>query len=205
MKGLTTGIEMIDKSTRGLKDGELYCFFCPTAEERAVLITQLTIGLATHDNSVLLFSIEKSRRAVFNLLFNSFWKLIDADVQFDVFERRHMVLYKLGELPFWIEYNPNLGYTSLVSTIQRICRLNKYAIESIIIDNIDLMKTDFYVLSKDYAIMANLYLLKMLAKKQNVPVIALCENNNRDLFEQSEYVDKIITLTSSIDTYSAKG
>lgn len=190
MKGLETGIEQIDKGFRGLKDGKLYCISCQD-EERSNLITKTVMGLATRDNSVLLFSLEKDRRTMFQMLFDIYWQMCDADVQFDDNERRHLMLYKMGKLPIWIEESSALSYASIMATIQRICLLNKHAIETILIDNISLMKTDFAVASQEYAIMANLYLLKMVAKKQKIPVLLISDGNSMPVINHNEYVDKV--------------
>lgn len=74
MKGLETGIEQIDRGLRGLKDGKLYCICSPAEEERTNLIAQTVMGLATRDNSVLLFSLEKDRRTMFQMLFDIYWQ-----------------------------------------------------------------------------------------------------------------------------------
>lgn len=193
MKGLETGIEQIDKGFRGLKDGKLYCISCPD-EERSNLITKTVMGLATRDNSVLLFSLEKDRRTMFQMLFDIYWQMCDADVQFDDIERRHLMLYKMGKLPIWIEDISELSYTGIMATIQRICLLNKHAIETILIDNISLMKTDFDVASQEYAIMANLYLLKMTAKKQKVPILFLCRDEDVHFVMDDSYLDKLVSF-----------
>ena len=191
MRGLETGIEHIDKGFRGLKDGKLYCLFCLDEQERTNLIAQTVMGLATRDNSVLLFSLEKDRRTMFQMLFDIYWQMCDADVQFDDIERRHLMLYKMGKLPIWIEDISELSYASIQATIQRICLLNKHAIEVIVVDNLSQMKTDFVVTSKEYAIMANLYLLKMVAKKQKIPVLLIGDGNSMPVINSNEYVDKV--------------
>ena len=192
MKGLETGIEQIDRGLRGLKDGKLYCICSPAEEERTNLIAQTVMGLATRDNSVLLFSLEKDRRTMFQMLFEIYWQMCDADVQFDDIERRHLMLYKMGKLPIWIEDISELSYASIQDTIQRICLLNKHAIEIILIDNLSLMRTDFVVASPEYAIMANLYLLKMVAKKQKIPVLFFCEDDN--IIANDTYLDKFVSF-----------
>lgn len=192
MKGLETGIEQIDRGLRGLKDGKLYCICSPAEEERTNLIAQTVMGLATRDNSVLLFSLEKDRRTMFQMLFEIYWQMCDADVQFDDIERRHLMLYKMGKLPIWIEDISELSYASIQATIQRICLLNKHAIEIILIDNLSLMRTDFVVASPEYAIMANLYLLKMVAKKQKIPVLFFCEDDN--IIANDTYLDKFVSF-----------
>ena len=55
--------------------------------------------------------------------------MCDADAQFDDIERRHRMLYKMGKLPIWIEDISELSYASIQATIQRICLLNKHAIQ----------------------------------------------------------------------------
>jgi replicative DNA helicase len=192
MKGLETGIEQIDKGFRGLKDGKLYCICSPAEEERTNLIAQTVMGLATRDNSVLLFSLEKDRRTMFQMLFDIYWQMCEADVQFDDIERRHLMLYKMGKLPIWIEDIPELSYASIIATIQRICLLNKHAIGVILIDNFSLMKTDFAVVSSEYVIMANMYLLKMIAKKQKIPVLFFSEGDN--IIANDTYLDKYVSF-----------
>ena len=172
MKGLETGIEHIDKGFRGLKDGKLYCLYCPDEQERTNLIAQTVMGLATRDNSVLLFSLEKDHRTMLQMLFDIYWLMCDADAQFDDIERRHLMLYKMGRLPIWIEDISELSYASIQATIRRICLLNKHAIEVIVVDNLSQMRTDFPVMSEQLAIEANLYLLKMIAMSRKIPVVA---------------------------------
>jgi replicative DNA helicase len=192
MKGLETGIEQIDRGLRGLKDGKLYCICSPAEEGCTNLIAQTVMGLATRDNSVLLFSLEKDRRTMFQMLFDIYWQMCDADAQFDDIERRHLMLYKMGKLPIWIEDISELSYASIQATIQRICLLNKHAIEVIVVDNLTLMKTDFAVSSLEYAIMANMYLLKMIAKKQKIPVLFFSEGDN--IIANDTYLDKYVSF-----------
>ena len=192
MKGLETGIEQIDRGLRGLKDGKQYCICSPAEEGRTNLIAQTVMGLATRDNSVLLFSLEKDRRTMFQMLFDIYWQMCDADAQFDDIERRHLMLYKMGKLPIWIEDISELSYASIQATIQRICLLNKHAIEVIVVDNLTLMKTDFAVSSLEYAIMANMYLLKMIAKKQKIPVLFFCKDDN--IIANDTYLDKFVSF-----------
>ena len=97
----------------------------------------------------------------------------------------------MGKLPIWIEDISELSYASIQATIQRICLLNKHAIEVIVVDNLSQMKTDFVVTSKEYAIMANLYLLKMVAKKQKIPVLLIGDGNSMPVINSNEYVDKV--------------
>ena len=64
--------------------------------------------------------------------------------------------------------------------------------EVIVVDNLTLMKTDFAVSSLEYAIMANMYLLKMIAKKQKVPVLFFSEDDN--IIANDTYLDKFVSF-----------
>ena len=194
MKGFETGIEQIDKVFRGLKDGKLYCVLCPLEEDTTDLIAKMTMGVATRDNSVLLLSTDNDRKKMFNMLFDIFWRFCDADTQFDGIERRHLMLYKMGKLPIWIEDAKEQSYTSILAVLQRICILNKHAISIILIDNFTHIKTAFQAFDEETTIQANLYLLKMIAKIRNIPIVAFCHWQADKLFTQSEYIDKKIVI-----------
>lgn len=197
MKGYTTGIDLIDHGFRGLKDGKLYCVCSSHYSECTDLISRAVVGLATNDISVVLFSIEKDRRTMFQNLLDIYCGLEEVENKYDDIERRYLILYEMGKLPLWIEGNAGLSYNSISDTIHRICLLNKHAIDSIFVDNIAKMNTDFIVLSSEDKINANLYLLKMVAKSLKIPIVGFCAEEDmslHDLIERNEYVDKILKL-----------
>ncbi|MGN0228105.1 MAG: hypothetical protein ACI4AI_08620 [Paludibacteraceae bacterium] len=134
---------------------------------------------------------------MFQNLLDIYCGLEEVENKYDDIERRYLILYEMGKLPLWIEGNAGLSYNSISDTIHRICLLNKHAIDSIFVDNIAKMNTDFIVLSSEDKINANLYLLKMVAKSLKIPIVGFCAEEDmslHDLIERNEYVDKILKL-----------
>ena len=203
MKGLESGIKIIDESLGGLKDGKLYCIGCTVNANRTNLIAKIAMGLATRDNSVLLFSLEKNRKTMFNQLFSVLSQYDESEKSRNGIEKQSNLMAKMGEYPIWIEDTPNLSYSSLQNTIQRICYLNKHAVGVVMVDNIMQMATDFQISAAELCIKANLYLLKMVAKEYKIPVLAFTEiSRNEELnrpFEVSEYIDGMLIFKSTED------
>ena len=200
MKGLITGIEYIDKTFSGIKDGKLYCIGCSTSVDRTNFIAKLTMGLTTRENSVLLLSLEKNRKAMFRLLLNIFVHYYE-DKEKGIEQSELMEM--LGELPVWIEDAPNLSYNLLLDVIQRLTYINRHAIDVILVDNVARMTTDFMVSNINLCLAANLYLLKMIAKEYKIPVITFVEiSRNPALntpFAESEYIDNMVIFQTIED------
>ena len=203
MKGIEIGIEAIDKAFSGLKDGKLYCIGCTASTNRTNLVAKVAMGLTTRENSVLLFSLEKNRKVMFNHLYDVLRCFDTTVVSQGKIERQSDLMDKMGDYPIWIEDAPNLSYTSLQNTIQQICYLNKHAVGIVMVDNILQMETDFQISTAELCIAANLYLLKMIAKEYKIPVVAFCEiSRNPALnipFEKSEYIDGMLVFQSVED------
>ena len=72
IKGYVTGIDQIDLSWGGLKDGELYCFCCTSlVDKHDLLAKEAIIGLASREMSVVIFTLDCSHRELYGRLL---WK-----------------------------------------------------------------------------------------------------------------------------------
>ncbi len=85
--------------------------------------------------------------------------------------------------------------------LQTLCYLNKNAVECIIIDNVLRMETDFHSPSKEMTLEANLYLLKMIAKEYNIPIIASISYDKLylDRILESNHIDKTMIVKTTDD------
>ena len=203
MDGIATGIKQLDSTFNGLKIGKLYCISATSSLERSSLIAKLALGVATRGYGILLCSMERSETSMQSFLYEIYNYYCEYDDNLPVSKKRELSMQELGTLPIWIEDFPTLSYSSLLDSLQKICYLNRHAIDLVIIDNIARMDTDFHVQSKNLCIEANLYLLKMIAKEYKVPVVTFFELNRLSLemkpFGESKFIDKIAIFRSSRD------
>jgi replicative DNA helicase len=185
IKGYVTGIDQIDQSWKGLKDGELYCFCCTSHVDKHDLLAKVIIGLASREISVVIFTLDCSHRDMYRRLIKVIQdfdtSLSGCDSSQRVFEANE----KFGSYAIWIQDVPSLSYETLSDRLQSLSYLNKHAVECIVIDNILGMETNFQTPSKEMTLEANLYLMKMIAKEYKIPVIVSSSCDNL-------YLDKII-------------
>ena len=185
INGYVTGIDQVDQTWRGLKDGELYCFCCTSHVDK-------------HD---LLAKVDCSHRDMYRQLIKVIQdfdtSLSGCDSSQRVFEANE----KFGSYAIWIQDVPSLSYESLSDRLQSLSYLNKHAVECVVIDNILGMETNFQTPSMEMTLEANLYLVKMIAKEYKIPIIVSTNYDkiSLDRILESDHIDKTMIVRTTDD------
>lgn len=201
IKGHATGIEQIDQGWNGLKDGDLYCFCCTSHVDKYNLLAKVIVGLASREMSVVIFTLDYSHREMYKQIIEVI-KTFDTSLSgIDPLQRAFEANEKFGSYAIWIEDTSILSYDTMSDRLQTLCYLNKNAVECIIIDNILSMETDFHSPSREMTLEANLYLLKMIAKEYNIPIIASISYDKLylDRILESNHIDKTMIVKTTDD------
>ena len=201
IKGHATGIEQIDQTWSGLKDGDLYCFCCTSHVNKHNLLAKVIVGLASREMSVVIFTLDCSHREMYKQIIeviqNFDTSLSGKDPSQRVFEANE----KFGSYAIWIQDTQTLSYETLRDRLQSLCYLNKHAVECIIVDNILGMETNFQTPSKEMTLEANLYLMKMVSKEYKIPIIVSTNYDKiyLDKILESNHIDKTMIVKTSDD------
>lgn len=185
IKGHATGIEPIDQTWSGLKDGDLYCFCCTSHVDKHNLLAKVIVGLASREIGVVIFTLDCSHRDMYKRLIEVIKNFDTSLSGKDPSQRAFEANEKFGSYAIWIQDVPVLNYESLRDRLQSLTYLNKHAVECVVIDNIEKIETNFRTPSREMKLEANLYLMKMIAKEYKIPVIVSSSCDNL-------YLDKII-------------
>lgn len=201
IKGHATGIEPIDQTWSGLKDGDLYCFCCTSHVDKHNLLAKVIVGLASREMSVVIFTLDCSHRDMYKRLIEVIQNFDTSLSGKDPSQRAFEANEKFGSYAIWIEDTSTLSYDTMSDRLQTLCYLNKNAVECIIIDNILSMETDFHSPSKEMTLEANLYLLKMIAKEYNIPIIVSTSYDKiyLDKILESNHIDKKMIVKTTDD------
>ena len=201
IKGHATGIEQIDQTWSGLKDGDLYCFCCTSHVDKHNLLAKVIVGLASREMSVVIFTLDCSHRDMYKRLIEVIQNFDTSLSGKDPSQRVFDATNKFGSYAIWIQDTQTLSYETLRDRLQSLCYLNKHAVECIIVDNILGMETNFQTPSKEMTLEANLYLMKMIAKEYKIPIIVSTSYDKiyLDRILESNHIDKTMIFKTTDD------
>lgn len=201
IKGHATGIEQIDQTWSGLKDGDLYCFCCTSHVDKHNLLAKVIVGLASREMSVVIFTLDCSHRDMYKRLIEVIQNFDTSLSAKDPAQRVFEATEKFGSYAIWIQDVPSLSYATLSDRLQSLSYLNKHAVECVIVDNILEMETTFQTPSKEMELEANLYLMKMIAKEYRIPIIVSMSYDKiyLDRILESDHIDKTMIVKTSDD------
>ena len=201
IKGHATGIEQIDQTWSGLKDGDLYCFCCTSHVNKHNLLAKVIVGLASREMSVVIFTLDCSHREMYKQIIEVIQNFDTSPSGKDPSQRVFEANEKFGSYAIWIQDTQTLSYETLRDRLQSLCYLNKHAVECIIVDNILGMETNFQTPSKEMTLEANLYLMKMVSKEYKIPIIVSTNYDKiyLDKILESNHIDKTMIVKTSDD------
>ncbi len=110
IKGHATGIEQIDQSWSGLKDGDLYCFCCTSHVDKHNLLAKVIVGLASREMSVVIFTLDCSHRDMYKRLIEVIQNFDTSLSGIDPSQRVFEATNKFGSYAIWIEDTSTLSY-----------------------------------------------------------------------------------------------
>lgn len=178
---MKTSIDTLDCMWGSLESGNLYCIGCTARVKRIKFLANVAVGVLTKQSGLALISLEYSRSEMTDALRESY---------------RASNAASAGKLSLWLEHQPITTYSLIQDTLQRIVCRDKKILQVLLVDNLIKIRTDFHCSSQGMCVAANLYLLKMIAKEYQIPVIAFTElYSDKALLQpiaDSEYIDKMI-------------
>lgn len=178
---MKTGIDTLNYILGYLEQGNLYCIGCTARVKRIKLLANIAIGLLTKQSGLALISLDYNRTEITDALKESY---------------RAYNASSAGKLSLWLEHQPITTYSLIQDTLQRIAYSDGKILQVLLVDNLIKIRTDFHCSSQGMCVAANLYLLKMIASKYQIPVIAFTElYPDKALLQpivDSEYIDKMM-------------
>jgi replicative DNA helicase len=179
--GLATGFRDLDRLTAGLQPQNLIILAARPAMGKSSLAMSI-VHYVTADLHVpaVLFSLEMSKQEIVMRLLAS-EAMIDSQriktgrLEDHDWHKLGEALGKLSEAPLFIDDTPSINLMEITSKCRRLKQ--RYGLELIIIDYLQLMQSHRRVESRQQEVAEISRGLKMLAKELNVPVLALSQLN----------------------------
>lgn len=176
--GLTTGIQQLDKATKGLFPGEYSIVASESGGFKTSLLTQILLGNALKRVPCGLFSIEMKKAQIVSRMFSSVNESFTASQIRDprlisMFERDKLkaVRSAIDSLPIWIDDTARISLDKLKARARVMIR--QHRVKLIGVDYLQLIKANGR--QADQMIEEATFGLRDLAKEENVHVIALCQ------------------------------
>lgn len=173
---LCVGLPKLDDITGGLEGGDVIVIGARPAVGKSALVTQIALYLAKHKKKVAFYNLEMSEKQVYE-------RLVSAISGIGLTRIRRARSFLGDEKERFERANNELKRASLfirsgsvsVSQIRNECR--HLELDCIIIDYIQLLKSDVRYQSRASEVGAISKAIKSLAMELNIPVIALSQLN----------------------------
>jgi replicative DNA helicase len=181
LHGLSTGFKDVDELLLGLADGDLFILGGRPAAGKTTLAMNIAENVALSGKSVIVFSLEMSRRKLMDRMLCSVGR-IDAkkyrkgEVVNEDWDKLSMAVSKLRQRHMYIDDNSMLSSTQLLGRSRRIARQVGQKPALIVIDYLQLMNDKGDGVERVTKISKN---FKQLAREMNCPVIALSQLNRK--------------------------
>lgn len=176
--GIPTPIYNLTYKTGGWRNGELIILAGRPGMGKTAFAIQCGLHAARLSHSTAFFSLEMSEEQITNRIISS-----EGGIEGDKFTIHGLntqdvmlaeqVKRNLEQTPFYIDASPMLTIQSFQAKAQRIT--NKYGIKLIIVDYLQLMSSSDKKGNREQEISTISRGLKLVAKKLNIPIIALSQ------------------------------
>ncbi|KAB1645184.1 replicative DNA helicase [Gulosibacter chungangensis] len=181
MTGVPTGFRDLDALTNGLHSGQLIIIAARPGLGKSTFALDLCRSAAVHAKKpAIFFSLEMSRAEIAMRLISAeanvklqhmrTGKVSDEDMQ-----RIVRTQGDINDSPLYIDDSPNMTLVEIRAKCRRLKQ--KYGLELIVIDYLQLMTSGKRVESRQQEVSEFSRALKLLAKELEVPVIALSQLN----------------------------
>lgn len=173
------GLNAFDSAFGEIEGGKLYCVGCTSLIDRLSMLAKVSIGLLSWQSGLAIISLDYERQNIV-----------------DELKRCYREAKKQsGSLSLWVDHQPITTYSLIKDTLERILRKDRNLLHVLVIDNMVKIRADFQCPEMSMRVAANLYLLCMIAKEYNIPVVTFAElYPNEELllpFVESEYIEKM--------------
>lgn len=180
--GILCGFNQIDTITHGFQNGDLIILAARPGMAKSAALAQMLKNMAMDGNPTALFELEMPGAQVVNRLAIGECEIHPDKVKAGKlsqleFERYVNAQGKLSNLPMWVDDTAGLNIVELVARAIRLHK--KHKIKCIGIDYIQLIngRIGNVPMNRDQEIGIITRMLKSLAKKLNIPVIAISSLN----------------------------
>lgn len=178
--GLSTGYRDLDKATSGLQPGSMVVLAARPSMGKSALVTNLAENIALQNKgAVALFSLEMPERELLHRVLSSQAAIKGEDMRKgrigdrwpDVLE----VADKLAKAPLFIDDSSDIGIMEIRAKCRRLHASHPGGVACVIIDYLQLMRTDGRTDNRVQQIGEISRGLKILAQELKCPVIALSQ------------------------------
>jgi len=202
LRGVRTGWKDLDNMTAGLQRSDLIILAARPAMGKTTLVGNLIQNVATHEKqAVLFFSLEMSKDQLVDRMLASesgvdAWNIRTGNLTDDDFEKLGAAMGSLSEAPIYIDDTPGITVLEMRTKARR--EAQKHPLGLIVIDYLQLMSGsrgggDFNRVQEVSEISRG---LKLIARKLNVPVIALSQLS-RSVESRSPQIPQLSDLRES--------
>ena len=184
LRGLSTGIDSLDKVTGGMGESEYIVIQAARSDGKTALAMTIASHLAVEKKiPVGVISLEMCGKDLVKRMISTFTKINTEKIFSGTWGTSHdldkisKASVDIANSPIYIEDTPNLSVSEIMSRARNL--KIKHGIKLLVIDYIQLMKEDMKVGDKRYdRIAANSKEIKNMARELKIPVIALSQVNS---------------------------
>jgi replicative DNA helicase len=177
--GVPTPFAELNKMTSGLVKGRLYILGARPSMGKSAIAMQLARTVSVNRN-VVFASLEMglseyTERELFAMCDTNQDMISNGMVGDEIYGKLYKASESLADLKLYIIDNPECTLNSIENGIIN-CIAKNGSCDLVVVDYLQLMKSSNKKITKDYDIVTtNSKGLKILARKYNVPVLALCQ------------------------------
>ena len=196
---LYTGLEKLDNTLGGLEGGDMIVIGARPAVGKSAFVTQIAINLADRKKKIAFYNLEMSDKQVYE-------RLLSRKSRIGLNRIRRARSFLGDEKDRFDKANQELKQSTLfirsgavtVSQIRNECR--HLDLDCIVIDYIQLLRSDIHYQSRANEVGAISKAIKALAMELNIPIIALSQLNRVSEMRQ----DKVPTMGEQQQHYLIK-
>ena len=182
---IATGYQDLDgRLSGGFRESNLVILAARPAVGKSALAANIVERICGNGGPVLFVSLEMSKdelceRMLAGIGRVSTTKMRSGTVSLDDLQRIESASAELSKFPLWIEDAATMRVSDIASHARRLARKLKKALSLLVVDYIQLLEPDNPRAPRQEQVAAMARRLKILAKDQKCPVLALCQLNRK--------------------------
>ena len=176
--GILSGFKELDEKLYGFKGGELTILAARPGMGKTSFALQLAVNASKNGSKSMFFSLEMNDLRLGNRILSlesniPLWRLNNAKLQKEDYNRIQNAVTKIDELPLWIDDSFSINPFEIRTKARKLA--NQHGLDLIVIDYIQLINPGISKGNREQEVSYISRSLKMLSKELNVPVIALSQ------------------------------
>jgi len=199
--GIATGFDQLDRLTAGLQNSDLIIIAArPSMGKTAFALNVARNAALDHQVPTAIFSLEMAMEQLSMRMLASEARVSSNSVRTGFLSNEDMAALReaadqLSRAPIYIDDSPDISVTEIRAKARRL-KMSDSGLGLIIIDYLQLMRTNVNAERRDLAISEISRSLKILAKELNLPVVTLSQLN-RKLEERHDKRPQLADLRES--------